>query len=690
MPSTLACLENLLENVILPTKQPNTQLKEVINKFKIAILSLGALEYNVQLHRNFSRQSGTGKNVMDVIFSEELGGADEEDKGIKDAGIQTFAHDKKSSVTREMAQNSNDAAKEDERPVIMSFDLIKIPKSEFPDHKNFSKILTECTEDNRVLGREDAVATLEEAQRLLSLPEIPILLISDQNTKGLPGPYKKNEKFYTLVISDGVSAKDDAFSGGSFGIGKNAAFSATGMRTVFYSTQFDAANDDACGFFAMGKTILTNFHDSIGKYRKPKGLWGKHGKPITDQNDAPGWLKRDKDGLTVAIPGFEAEEGWAYDFAQVLLRNFFFAVHQGLISFRINDGEILINQNTLKGWLHDDRCKNAARNSNSLNEFEEAAKFLETLTGSDVIVEELDIKGLGKFRANLKICDDGSKAFLFVRNGMAISKELGPHKLQIFHNVKSFRCVVSPAELKSNASKSLRILETPEHTKFSLDQIENPDERKKMAESLRDFHNQLRAMIKSHASIEVKDIDDLSELDRFFQSLDAASNQSNAGEETPGSDGPRGFEPIKADAIKKIIGKGKPGKAPAGKGKKSGKGGKKNNHPKGPGGGERKVETIKIPNMRSFAADIDRSKRTVIFESPATGKLCIEAQAIEFDGGNTSIPISSSTEGSIINGIIELPVQTGKKLVFEVTLGDDYSGPIDFQCSLKPESSRSN
>ena len=65
-----------------------------------------------------------------------------------------------------------------------------------------------------------------------------MLTVSDFNTTGLTGPREEVSPFHSLVKSSGVSNKEDDTSGGSFGIGKSAAYSASDLQTVFYATSY--------------------------------------------------------------------------------------------------------------------------------------------------------------------------------------------------------------------------------------------------------------------------------------------------------------------------------------------------------------------------------------------------------------------------------------------------------------------
>src|SRR5699024_10987574 len=144
--------------------------------------------------------------------------------------------------------------------------------------------------------------------------------------------------FHALVKSSGVSAKNDSGAGGSFGIGKNAAFAISALRTVFYSTCYETG--DQKHFLAQGKSLLVS-HGVDTEPKRKTGYWGKAGYMPLDSNEAvPVWLCRDQPGTTVASIGVEWEEReWHWYIVEALLRNFFAAINGGMVRFSVQSGD---------------------------------------------------------------------------------------------------------------------------------------------------------------------------------------------------------------------------------------------------------------------------------------------------------------------------------------------------------------
>ena len=159
------------------------------------------------------------------------------DQGGAEAGVETFGGDVERNVAREVIQNSLDAASDAKsgEPVRVTFDVEQISSSDVPGLKELSVRLAECA--TFVADQTRYRKAFEKASKLASASKITVLRASDYNTKGISG--KDDERgtgWYSLVQSIGSSSKVGG-AGGSFGIGKSAVFSASAMRTVFYSTR---------------------------------------------------------------------------------------------------------------------------------------------------------------------------------------------------------------------------------------------------------------------------------------------------------------------------------------------------------------------------------------------------------------------------------------------------------------------
>src|SRR5690606_33586530 len=99
-------------------------------------------------------------------------------------------------------------------------------------------------------------------------------------------------------------------------------------------------------YLAQGKSILVSHVDAQGKERRGIGYCGfSEFRAVEDPRTLPAWLHRSEAGTTVASLGFQHEDGWEWQMAESLVRNFFAAVNDGSVSFEVirqGDAPILI------------------------------------------------------------------------------------------------------------------------------------------------------------------------------------------------------------------------------------------------------------------------------------------------------------------------------------------------------------
>lgn len=192
-------------------------------------------------------------------------------EGLGHAGIETFRDTPFVSCSREAGQNALDAA--DGRPVRMSLQEHKVPADEIPGIDKLRETISSCLKAARTSGSEKDRDYFENARQVVSSDVIPVLEIADSNTTGLEGPPNDpSSKFHALVKSSGKSNKPTETSGGSFGIGKNATFAVSDLRTVFYSTLYGPS--DGLKFALQGKVQLVSHQDADGVERISKAYWG--------------------------------------------------------------------------------------------------------------------------------------------------------------------------------------------------------------------------------------------------------------------------------------------------------------------------------------------------------------------------------------------------------------------------------
>ena len=76
--------------------------------------------------------------------------------------------------------------------------------------------------------------------------------------------------------------------------------------------------------------------------------WGKENfEPISDPKAIPAWIRRSKIGTSLHVIGFRVTKDWHFRMAASLITNFFSAIYKNEMKFSLNNGEIVINSQTL-------------------------------------------------------------------------------------------------------------------------------------------------------------------------------------------------------------------------------------------------------------------------------------------------------------------------------------------------------
>ena len=152
--------------------------------------------------------------------------------------IDTFADDRIGNLVREILQNSLDASF-NEQPIRVEFRTFKTKTSDFPGIESFKEYLKNWKESQLDLDEDDKdLLFVKRALLELEKEEMTWLRISDFNTTGLWGSTSSSSKtpYFSFVHGAGKNSKQNANSGGSKGVGKNAIFANSNLQTLFVST----------------------------------------------------------------------------------------------------------------------------------------------------------------------------------------------------------------------------------------------------------------------------------------------------------------------------------------------------------------------------------------------------------------------------------------------------------------------
>ena len=243
-------------------------------------------------------------------------------------------------LAKEILQNSLDARDDelpDGIPVKVEFALINVPQNELPDINRLDEVIGKCCE---FFNAGDDGAKVREWKALSekfiqSGNSIPVLKISDYNTKGLDGVHELNGTTWShLVRQKGASNKTNG-QGGSHGVGKFAPYSFTAVRTVLYSTK----NKKGETAF-QGKTLLTSFIEN-NTVMLNQGVFGDSStsdyQAIFDMEDVPEVFRRSKYGTDVIAVAFDYDEDWMEQIALSVLQYCFYTLYTGALDVTIRN-----------------------------------------------------------------------------------------------------------------------------------------------------------------------------------------------------------------------------------------------------------------------------------------------------------------------------------------------------------------
>ena len=239
----------------------------------------------------------------------------------KDATSATF-NQPYYSIVRESIQNSLDAARYEDKPVIVSFSRLEINKDSFKNFYKLEEHLVQCY--NYVSFDQN---TQDWVTKMLSYirehPTMMCLKISDSNTKGMS--YKNgavDSPFLNFVENIGLSSDKGAGSQGSFGFGKGAYFSLSPISTVLVSS---VDVDDNPIF--EGVTKITTHLDKNGEKLSSVGFYDNQGsKPIRNTNEIPLPFRRYQTGTDFIIAGYHDDTVDEEQMIKSVLNNFWFAI----------------------------------------------------------------------------------------------------------------------------------------------------------------------------------------------------------------------------------------------------------------------------------------------------------------------------------------------------------------------------
>lgn len=420
--------------------------------------------------------------------------------GINNSGIETFRGNPIESLTKETIQNALDAiSKTSTDPVKVTLKLTYLKRDLYPYRDDFTNMLISCKEYCR--DNEKAQNIIDEALKVIDDETIPVLEIADYNTTGLKDAKQdRYGSFNSLVKSSGVSNKSDD-AGGSFGIGKNATFTCSQLRSIIYST-LDEDNVLALQGVAKWATHLVNGRETqgtgyLGITKKDDNGDIKNKPFINDEieyiND---YFIRKEVGTSMFVMGFSADKDWITEAIKSTIESYFVAIVDNKLEVVIEGTEI--NKNTLPHIM-----ETYFNDKDDLLTLSYYKAYLE----SNPI--EYDFMGMGKVKLYLLADKDLPKRVAYVRsNGMKIINKGNFRTAQQFAGVLKFE--------GKEINKFIRSLENPSHDDIQWKRHTNPKDAKNAKKILDNLTKWIKKHIKDLENQNLNDVIDIDWLGRFL------------------------------------------------------------------------------------------------------------------------------------------------------------------------------
>lgn len=618
----------------------------------------------------------------------------EEDEGLGHAGIQTYRNDPYAGTARETGQNSRDVP--ESLPVKIRYDLLAVDRGDIPAIDELQSIVELCLAQSA--DKEKEKGFFSQALRVVKAESFKVLRIADSNTTGAAGPSVKGKPFHSLLKASGVSVKTMDFSGGSFGIGKNAVFAVSDLQTVFYSTLYQEQGKS--NFLAQGKSILVSHVGKDGQPKRQTGYWGMPDfSPIDNINDAPKWLRRDDIGTSVFALGFRDTPDWVHRISYSLIQNFFYAIHAGEMEFALDQGRFTITKSNLKSWFEDDNILAFVSANDKQQEFELARSLYECITSSEAHEGILDLPTLGTVKIRVLVANALPKKVIIIRNGMVITDSLEHfgEKFSRFPMYRDFVAVVTPAN--NEGSAFIKRLEDPRHRELSPEGLPDSASRENAKKVMKRLAKNIREFIKGYTLTQYEGEISIDEMRRYFAAeLDTSPAGANGTAENPErlryqierkKDARRSFGTGDgADDEGQGVGGETQGPGPAPNPEPSPPNSPNPNpHPQPDGpGGPGPLKRIHLRDLRNKRPVEKSAKHRTIFFTPEEGGLAeIVLQATGLQA-TEKLSVHEVADAAISNGRVVRPVVAGERVRLEVEFDDEYEGPLDVLLGIRADS----
>jgi hypothetical protein len=324
--------------------------------------------------------------------------------GFNGNGIDQFGDNPYGNLAREVIQNSLDAGNGGE--VVVEFSLFSTDPSEILGYSTLYKYFKDWLDQSKISGSEaskdEEKKFFSKGLQLLTPGVVPMgwLRISDFNTKGMAGCSDESNHetpWFAFTKGTGQNEKNDS-SGGSKGLGKNAIFANSLIRTIFVSTFADTGEKGTAGIAKLDSMTVNDgsanpdWTQGIGFCVQNNQTSINQNLPLLDTVQFDPDFCRTEYGTDVYVPCFAYDPDWYKTVLGEAILSFLPAILRGQLRVKINSnsGSSFFTEEVSK-----DNLPTAIRNVNffeSNSRAREALSYYNALTSTNSIVTKYDSK----------------------------------------------------------------------------------------------------------------------------------------------------------------------------------------------------------------------------------------------------------------------------------------------------------
>lgn len=269
--------------------------------------------------------------------------------GLNDAAINTFNSNVINSFVREMFQNSNDARDRElpvdpttgqRPPLLVKINYKSLTQEQFPNYDAFIDIFRRI---KSAPANKPHLEFFKHAEKAMgNRASIKFFIYEDFNTTGLSGnDDDPTSGFNSCVLSEGTSVKADDNAGGSYGIGKNAIFGFSKLRTVFYSSLNTKGE-----YIFQGVSKLASYQDGDGTHERR--IFCGSGRDLSSIRSVDKLPKSLRDVFKRSDPGLSQfaacpvdNPDWLHQFVKAILRNYWLLLYNSNLVVELCEEDLL-------------------------------------------------------------------------------------------------------------------------------------------------------------------------------------------------------------------------------------------------------------------------------------------------------------------------------------------------------------